>query len=262
SHDADSPPAPAWRRVNDEIGWLAPRSTCRNLVAPPEHHLSLLPPLTLPLTALAGPSLALHEESAVAGLLSARLVTPPGAPYTSNSSMRAAWSVPLVGVVMLSRTYRAVTALIGWYVRLDRLPDTVTRVVQVALSVLVWTLNAPVFQSVGSAPSPACLMTKALTVWFDPRSTVSVLVPLASEHHLESRPTAESKAIAGPSVAAHDAEPVAGLPAARFGPSSGAAGGGVKPSWKEGGTFDGLVPQEDAALPIVYCRVAPPAMVL
>ncbi len=85
--------------------------------------------------------------------------------------MRAAWSVPLVGVVTLSRTYRAVTALIGWYVRLERLPDTVTRVVQVALSVLVWMLNAPVFQPVFSPPRPACLTTKALTFWFEPGST-------------------------------------------------------------------------------------------
>jgi hypothetical protein len=42
--------------------------------------LSKLPPATLPLTALAGPSLALQDESAVAGLPSARLVpvAPPG----------------------------------------------------------------------------------------------------------------------------------------------------------------------------------------
>src|SRR3954465_11022475 len=176
--------------------------------------------------------------------------------------MRAAWSVPLVGVVMFSRTYRAVTALIGWYVRLDRLPGTGTRVVQVALSVLVWMLNAPVFQSVGSAPSPACLMTKELTVWLDPRSTVSVLVPLASEHHFEARPSVESKAMAGPSVAAQEVEPVAGLPAARLVPSSGAAGGGGKPPWNDGGPLEGVVPQDDAALPIVYCRVAPPGIEL
>src|SRR5262245_33152188 len=72
----DSPPAPAWRSVNDWMANVPPRSTCRNLVAPSEHHLSELPPLTLPLTALAGPSLALHEESAVAALFSATLVGP------------------------------------------------------------------------------------------------------------------------------------------------------------------------------------------
>src|SRR5690349_20234269 len=67
-----SPPAPACLTTNLFTLWLAPRSTWRNLLLPREHHLSLLPPETEPLTALAGPSLPLHELSAVAGLFSAR----------------------------------------------------------------------------------------------------------------------------------------------------------------------------------------------
>jgi hypothetical protein len=55
----------------------APRSTPRNLVAPREHHLSLLPPETLPLTALAGHSVGAHWLSAMAALFSARLRVPP-----------------------------------------------------------------------------------------------------------------------------------------------------------------------------------------
>ena len=82
--DALSPPAPACRTVNDEIGWVEPRSTCSHLDAPPEHHLSEFPPLTLPLTAFSGPSLALHDESAVAGLFRARLVEPGGVEPLSN----------------------------------------------------------------------------------------------------------------------------------------------------------------------------------
>src|SRR6185295_1652831 len=67
-----SPPAPACRTTN----WLTlnvlPRSTWRNLVAAPEHHLSLRPPVTLPFTALAGPSFELHGALTVAGLFRAR----------------------------------------------------------------------------------------------------------------------------------------------------------------------------------------------
>src|SRR6185295_9286444 len=67
-----SPPAPACRTTN----WLTlnvlPRSTWRNLVAAPEHHLSLRPPVTLPFTALAGPSFELHGALPVAGLFRAR----------------------------------------------------------------------------------------------------------------------------------------------------------------------------------------------
>src|SRR5437764_56859 len=73
SQPLNSPPAPAcrivtWLRCIDE-----PRSTWRNLVAALEQHLSLLPPETEPLTALAGVSLLLHGVEPVAGLFSARL---------------------------------------------------------------------------------------------------------------------------------------------------------------------------------------------
>src|SRR5690348_3744679 len=120
-------------------------------------------------------------------------------------------------------------------------------------------LNAPVFQPVFSAPSPACLITNDVTFWFEPRSTCRNLVA-SFEHHLLPTPTAESKAMDGPSVPAQAVEPLAGLPAARLVPSSGAAAGGVKPSLNDGGTSAGLVPHEEAPLPIVYCKVAPPAM--
>src|SRR4051794_22265706 len=72
-NDVLSPPALAWRTVNDEIAVDEPRSTWRNRLAAPEHHLSLLPPDTLPLTAFAGPSLLLHGVDPLAGLFSARL---------------------------------------------------------------------------------------------------------------------------------------------------------------------------------------------
>src|SRR6266545_4202854 len=74
---AGSPPAAACRMTNRPTWVLAPRSMRRNLVAPSEHHLSLLPPDTLPLTALAGPSAGAHWLSAVAGLFSARFGFPP-----------------------------------------------------------------------------------------------------------------------------------------------------------------------------------------
>src|SRR5512133_1677804 len=56
-----SPPAPACLTTNLVTSWLAPRSTCRYLLVPREHHLSLVPPDTEPLTALAGPSLGVQE---------------------------------------------------------------------------------------------------------------------------------------------------------------------------------------------------------
>src|SRR6201995_5878647 len=88
--------------------------------------------------------------------------------------MREAGLPSLVGVVAVNRTYRAVRAGIGLYVRLLRDPLTVTAVDQVALSVLVAMVNAPVFQAVFSPPRPACLTMNDDTVWFAPRSTVSV----------------------------------------------------------------------------------------
>src|SRR5436189_2514633 len=72
-NDVLSPPAPACRTVNEPSATLEPRSTWRNLTPDAsEHHLSLLPPDTLPLNAFSGPSLALHGVEPVAGLLRAR----------------------------------------------------------------------------------------------------------------------------------------------------------------------------------------------
>src|SRR5438128_7154287 len=79
SQVADSPPAPALRRVKDRMAFVEPRSTWSHLLVPPEHHLSDKPPETLPLKALSGVSLVLHEESAVAGRRRATLETPPPA---------------------------------------------------------------------------------------------------------------------------------------------------------------------------------------
>ena len=56
-----------------------------------EHHLSLLPPETLPLTALAGPSLALQAAEPVAGLFRATFCSPGRtADRTSRSRQRSA----------------------------------------------------------------------------------------------------------------------------------------------------------------------------
>src|SRR5258705_7533915 len=162
--------------------------------------------------------------------------------------------------VRLSRTYRAETVEIGWYVRLLRLPVPDTRCVQVDPSVLVWMLNAPVFHDVVSPPRPACLITNELMFWFDPRSTWRNFVPAADEHHLLSTPSTPSNALAGPSVLAHAADPVAGLFRARLVPRFGAVDGGAIPSVKDGGTSPAPVPHELAAEPIVYDNVAPAAM--
>src|SRR6266540_2077187 len=82
--DVLSPPAPAWRTVNDWIARVEPRSTCRNLVPETsEHHLSLLPPETLPLNAFSGPSLELHGVEPVAGWFSATFTGPVFPPVFS-----------------------------------------------------------------------------------------------------------------------------------------------------------------------------------
>ena len=102
-HATFSPPAPAWRTTNRPTDIDDPRSTCHHFVASSAHHLSVLPPETLPLTALAGPSLALQDESAVAVLPSATFEVPEIGAYASNSSIRAAVLVSFAGVVMFSR---------------------------------------------------------------------------------------------------------------------------------------------------------------
>ena len=72
---AFSPPAPACRITTRPTETVASRSTRHHFEAPSEHHLSALPPLTVPFTALAGPSVEAHWLSAVAALFSARFVT-------------------------------------------------------------------------------------------------------------------------------------------------------------------------------------------
>src|SRR5262245_18587282 len=71
-----SPPAPACFTTTWPMVRLAPRSISSHSVATSEPHLSLLPPVTLPFTALSGVSLVLQEALAVAGLKSARLPEP------------------------------------------------------------------------------------------------------------------------------------------------------------------------------------------
>src|SRR6266511_2599820 len=89
-----SPPAPAWRTVNDTIERVEPRSTWRNLVpATSEHHLSLVPPDTLPLNAFSGPSLLLHGVEPVAGRFKATLVGPVP-PLASNDGGASAAAAP------------------------------------------------------------------------------------------------------------------------------------------------------------------------
>ena len=85
---AASPPAPAWRMVTAVTSCDAPRSTCSHRSATLLHHRSVRPPVTVPLTALAGPSSAVHGVDEVAGLFSARLTGGggvPGVPLTSSS---------------------------------------------------------------------------------------------------------------------------------------------------------------------------------
>jgi hypothetical protein len=73
---ADSPPA--WACFTVKLVRLKeePKSTCRKRLAAVVQNLSVLPPLTLPLTALAGPSLVLHAALPVAGRFNARLLAP------------------------------------------------------------------------------------------------------------------------------------------------------------------------------------------
>src|SRR5947207_5532451 len=156
--------------------------------------------------------------------------------------MRVALLPLLVGVVALNRTKRAVRAAIGWNVRLDREPLTVTAVEKFVPSVLVWIVNAPVFQPVFSPPRPACLTTNDVTVWLEPRSTWRNSGAV-SEQNLLLLARLPSTALSALSAAAHTVEPLAALPRARFVPRFGAAGGGVHPAWNDGGTAPAPVPQ-------------------
>src|SRR5947207_10879808 len=164
--------------------------------------------------------------------------------------MRVALLPLLVGVVALNRTKRAVRAAIGWNVRLDREPLTVTAVEKFVPSVLVWIVNAPVFQPVFSPPRPACLTTNEVTFWLDPRSTWRKL-PAASEHHLLLLASEPSTALSEVSLVAHAAEAVVALPRARLVPSAGAVAGGVNPSLNDGGTSPAPVPHVPGEPPMV-----------
>jgi hypothetical protein len=72
-HVADSPPAPAWRTVKPVTLCVAARSTCRKRGLAAVQNLSLLPPLTVPLTALDGASFVLHAALPLAALFRAML---------------------------------------------------------------------------------------------------------------------------------------------------------------------------------------------
>src|SRR5689334_4523138 len=109
--------------------------------------------------------------------------------------------------------------------------------------------KAPVFQPVFSPPRPACFTTNEETFCAEPRSTCRNFVA-ADEHHLLATPRTPSNALSGVSLALHEVEPVAGLPAARLVPRLGAAAGGVQPSLNDGGTSAAPVPQLDADEPI------------
>src|SRR5687768_4660368 len=126
--------------------------------------------------------------------------------------MRAAASVFWVGVVILSRMYRADTAVMLWVVLDAVLAVAVATVVQVVPLVLTWMLKARVLKAVFSPPAPACCTTNRLMFWLEPRSTCRNLVA-ADVQNLSVLPplTVPLTALAGPSLALQAALPVAGL---------------------------------------------------
>src|ERR1043165_3172219 len=66
-HIVDSPPDPAWSMTTELMCFTEPRSSCHHLSALLlSHHLSLVPPSTVPLIALLGFSSSLHDPLAVA----------------------------------------------------------------------------------------------------------------------------------------------------------------------------------------------------
>src|SRR5438552_3997492 len=147
-----------------------------------------------------------------------------------------------------------------WAFRLLLLPELVTTVVQLTLSVLVWMLYAPVFQPVVSPPRPAFLSTKVFTVWLEPRSTCRKIGPV-SEQNLLLFIRMPSNALSADSLGPQSALLVAGLPSAKLAPRLGAAVGGVQPSLNEGGASLVLMPQFlFAVVPIVKLSVPPLAM--
>lgn len=69
----DSPPAPACWSVKLLTVCAVPRSTCIHAGEVSEQNLSVVPPETLPLTALAADSVLLQGAELVVGLFNARL---------------------------------------------------------------------------------------------------------------------------------------------------------------------------------------------
>src|SRR5262245_20493475 len=130
--------------------------------------------------------------------------------------MRAVMLLVCSAWVMFNRTKRAVVALIGCVVTPWVLLVTLTTEVKLVPLALTWMLKARVLKLALSPPALACLTTKLVMLKFCPRSTCRNLA-LAWEHHLSVAPpeTLPLKAFAGPSLALHDALPVAGLFSAR-----------------------------------------------
>src|SRR5438067_842906 len=83
---APTPPAPACPTMNDVNAIDEPTATVSVRVVPLEHHLSVSPPNTDPLTALAAVSFELHVAlPEVAGRFNARLLLPGGGWVTPPS---------------------------------------------------------------------------------------------------------------------------------------------------------------------------------
>src|ERR1035438_5559669 len=103
-----SPPAPACRRMMLEILWFEPRSTCNHLESSAEHHLSPVPPETLPLKACAGFSSSLHCVLPVAGLRKARFL--PVCARLADAQKNSARRAVLRNGVMICHLSRHVVA--------------------------------------------------------------------------------------------------------------------------------------------------------
>src|SRR5262245_39962825 len=131
--------------------------------------------------------------------------------------MRLAPSTFCVGVVTVSRTYRAVAAVMRCVVTRSALPATVTAVVQAAPSALVSMVKARVLYPACSPPAAACRTTNRRSVRAAPRSSCRV-APATPLHHLLLPVTTPSAALAGDSASTQAAEPVTAVPRARFAP--------------------------------------------
>src|SRR5262245_20966277 len=132
--------------------------------------------------------------------------------------MRVAPSTFWVGVVPVSRTKRAVAAVMRCVVTPSALVVTATAVLQAAPSVLSWMVKARVLYPMDSPPAAACRTTNRRTVRAAPRSSCR-LAPAVPLHHLLLPVTIPSAALAGDSAATHGAEPVAAAPRDRLTPA-------------------------------------------